>query len=64
MHELVGEHGTRFLHHGDFSGYVRIQTQKQSVIVPFEDLKALFARYVSRKRISEIEQATVDELVG
>lgn len=60
---------TVFLHNGDFSGNVRIQTfvdeklDKESTL-PYKDMKALVAQEVRQQKISKIENAEDDEILN
>jgi hypothetical protein len=62
MHLTRGPEGTRFVHHGDFSGEVRFEayTPENKLVevrVPFADLQSLVAEKVRRERIEKLEAA-------
>jgi hypothetical protein len=56
----------RFHHNGDFSGDVTIvdKETKVELDVPFEDLKALVAKYVRSERISKLDQSDDNTTLG
>jgi hypothetical protein len=55
-----------FIHNGDYSGNTRIVNglTHEEMEVPFDALKGLVAEYVRDERISKLEQAEDDELLG
>lgn len=55
---------TSFIHDGDYSGIVTIITSTQQVEVDFDDLKAIVAAAVRQEKISRLENATNEELLG
>lgn len=69
--------GVTYFHNGDFSGNVKIlvptdmadvepveNTDFIEIEVPFEDLKALVARYVRRRKIADFEREEDDVILG
>jgi hypothetical protein len=65
MHTTQGKK-VIFLHNGDYSGDVKIVVRAtgQEIEVPFTDLKRLIADYVMSEKISRLEQAKHDEILG
>lgn len=66
MHTLTRPDGWTANFNGDFSGDVRLSNERKAVDVtlPFDVLKALVAEYLRRERVSRLEQASPDELLG
>jgi len=63
-HSITGPHGTKFFYNSDCSGSVELHSGAKRMWVPTEDLVAFVGELVRARRISELEQATADELVG
>jgi hypothetical protein len=55
---------TTFIHHGSYEGDVILRRQNEELLVPFDDLKEFIARYVADARISRLENASADEVLG
>jgi hypothetical protein len=57
---------TAFIHNGDFSGDIKIRCSRgaDEITLPFADIKAIVARYVIGERVSRLEQASDDEILG
>lgn len=61
--------GNAYFHNGDFSGDVNWEFnhlpsgKKVHVAIPFEDMKELVAEYIRQKKISDIENASVESLL-
>lgn len=55
---------TTFVHHGDYSGDVIINHGGDSIEVPAEDLLSFAAEYVRQHRIRQLEEASIDEMLG
>lgn len=54
-----------FYHNGDFSGYIEIVTKSDGLVrVPYEVLKAFIAESIRTQKITQIEQASDDDLLG
>jgi len=71
MHSFEAPSGTTYSHNGDFSGDVQFTTLNadlrgtvSTVVVPFDDFKALVAEYVRRKKIESVERMTDDQALG
>lgn len=61
------EGGTRFMYNGDMSGDVSIYRNENDVIdfsVPGKDLIEFIADYVRREKITELENATIAQVLG
>lgn len=70
--------GINFLHNGDFSGdvnigigvelrHLRVEPYDDGTLVvriPFEDIKHLVARYIQNRKIEELENMEVNEILG
>lgn len=75
FHDIASdEHGpertgdvTRFHYHGDYSGNVVVVREVNGGVVemevPFEHIKALVARHILKRKISQLEQADPDEIL-
>lgn len=64
MHTTAIGHVT-FYHNGDFSGDVEIVTKSDGLVrVPYEVLKAFIAESIRTQKITQIEQASDDDLLG
>jgi hypothetical protein len=58
---------TIFHHNGDFSGDIHIYFENNSgaeILIPFDDIKGLVAEYIRREKISKLEDAEDNELLG
>ena len=55
---------TIFHHGGGFDGVIEIQRSGTSILVPFDHLKYLVAEYVRREKISRLENAHDEEILG
>ncbi len=56
---------TTFVYHGDYSGDVIIYTKKEKKIeIPFDAIKAFVAGYILSNKITFLENATDDEILG
>ncbi len=55
---------TTFIHRGDYSGIVIIRHGGVALEVPAEDLLDFAAEYVRQHRIRQLEEASVDEMLG
>ena len=70
IHSFYASQGTVFFHNGDFSGEVIVRVpeskneDQQEVEVPFEDLKEFVAKYICSEKISKLEDAEPDEILG
>lgn len=54
-----------FNHNGDYSGNVRITDENGNVCeVSFDALKGFVAEYVRQEKISKLENAWYDEVLG
>ena len=64
MH-ITGIGNVTFYHNGDFSGDVEIVTKSDGLVrVPYEVLKAFIAESIRTQKITQIEQASDDDLLG
>jgi len=61
MHTTKTEKVT-FIHNGDYSGDVHIQTKKGEIVVPFEAIEELVANKLRMEIISKVEQADSSEI--
>lgn len=55
---------TVFIHHGSYEGNVKIVHGSGTMTIPFDDLKEFVSRYVADARISRLENADADEVLG
>jgi hypothetical protein len=71
MHSTQGPSGQWYQHNGDFSGPIVITDLDTAINneygyprieIPFEDIRAIYLRYARSKMISELEQASDDDL--
>jgi hypothetical protein len=69
MHSFTGPSGNHYFHNGDFSGGVKVEASAIAdsqlgtmAEIPFEDIRALYLRYLRSERISRLEQAEDAEL--
>ena len=63
MH-TIHSNETMFHHHGDYSGSVTIERTDGSLEVPAEDLLSFAAEYVRQHWIRQLEEASIDEMLG
>jgi hypothetical protein len=64
---FTAEGGTRFMFNGDMSGDVTIYRNENDVLdfmVPGKDLIEFIADYVRREKITELENATIAQILG
>lgn len=65
MHSFTTKNGTRFHHNGDYSGDVIIDARGFSdITLPCVDLLEFTANYVRQKRISQLENASLEEILN
>lgn len=58
-------HGVAFIHHGDYSGEVRIVAPDgQELEVPADALISFVAEFVRDKKMTQLEDASERELFG
>ena len=55
MHVTTTGKGTVFVHNGDFSGDVTVNSGASSLVVPNEDILEFVAEYIRLKRIAQLE---------
>lgn len=65
MHSFEGPLYTTFIHHGDLSGTIEIQSvdpRTAPIHVPWEDIQAFYLEQKRRQLITKLESMTYTEL--
>lgn len=75
MHTFTAKHGTKILYNNDYLGSIKIVVDTKAVEksadpekvwlnIPCEDILEFVAHYIRQQRITKIEQAPVDQILG
>lgn len=69
MRSTQGPSGATYIHHGDYSGDVKIHTADLATagdysLIPFDDMLHLVAEFLRTKEISRWEQYSAEQILS